>query len=228
MSNSYLLGLVIFILIVYIYSIQYHQGSYPQVFNDELINSGIIKTGDIICFKAYDNFNSIFTGSYFGHVGVIYVDPAEPLTPYLFEANGIECMKLKDHHSKSGIFLTPLKERMSKYKGRCFYKELNKSLSTEACTDFKLFINYCLDTMSYDLCVVQASLKKWLGLEQCGHKTNCGELTFMCLIKLGLLPHNYHDQRALNFLKWMCNIKKLSGSYEYKDLVHVIDHPFAN
>jgi len=227
MGNGHLLGLVVFMLIVYIYSIQYYRGVYPQVFNDELVNSGIMKTGDIICFKAYDNFNSIFTGSYFGHIGVIYVDPAEPLKPYLFEANGIEAMKLKDHHNKSGIFFTPVQDRIAKYKGRCFYKELNKPLSSGVCSDFKSFIDYCLDTMSYDLAVVRASIKKWLGVEQCGHKTNCGELTFMCLIKMGLLPYEYHDERTLHFLKWMCNIKKLNNGYEYKELVHVIDHPFA-
>jgi len=221
-------GVLICSLIIYIYLIQFHRGTYPKIFNDELMKSGLMKTGDIICFKAYDNFNSIAFGCYFGHIGVVYIDHEdENRVPYLFEANGVENMALKPHHTNSGIFLTPLQDRVAKYKGRCFWKPLNKTLALETVLGFKEFIDYSLETMEYNTAVFRASFKKWLGVEQCGHKTNCGELTFMCLIKLDLIPYDWHDYRTLQYLKWMSNIKKLNNGYEYGDLIHIIDTPFA-
>jgi len=154
-------GIIIVVLIIYIYVIQYHKGTYDKIFNDDLINSGLLKTGDIICFKAYNNFNSIFIGSYYGHMGIVYIDPDDPKkTPMLFEANGIEHAPLKEHHSKDGIYLTELEGRIAKYKGRCFWKPLNRPLSEGAVRDFKSFIDYCLNKMSYDYNVFQAALKK--------------------------------------------------------------------
>lgn len=226
--NGIIYGIVVCCLIIYIYMIQFHQGTYPTIFNDELMKSKIVKTGDIICFKAYDNFNSIAFGSYFGHVGVVYVDPNDAdQVPYLFEANGVEGMSLKSYHSITGIFLTPLQERISKYKGRCFYKPLNKALDIDIVKEFKEFIDYCLETMSYDKAVFCSSFRKWVGLDKCGLKTNCGELTFLSLIKLGLIPYEWYDHCTLQYLKWMCNIKKLNSNYEYGNLILIIDYPFA-
>lgn len=220
-------GLLICTVIIYIYMIQFHLGTYETVFNDDLVSSGRMKTGDLICFKAFDNFNSIVFGSYFGHIGVVYIDETDPTrTPMLFEANGVENMHLKPHHADSGIFLTPVSQRISKYKGRCFWKPLRHALSVEAIVDFGSFIKYCLDNMSYDTSVFKSSFKKFVGVEKCNLRTNCGEIVFLSLIKMGLIPYKLHDERALNFLKWMCNITELSDDYSYGELVHIIDHPF--
>jgi signal peptidase I len=227
--NGKIYGIVICCLIIYIYMIQFHRGTYMEVFNDDLMKSGIVKTGDIICFKAYDNFNSIALASYFGHIGIVYVDPDdEDKVPYLFEANGIENMPLKSHHPNTGMFLTPLQGRIEKYKGRCFHKPLNRALDIDVVKEFKGFIDYCLETMSYDTEVFRSSFKKWFGIEKCGHKTNCAELIFLSLIKLGLIPYKWYDQNTLHYLKWMTNIKKLNCDYEYGDLTLIIDHPFAS
>lgn len=222
------IGILIVIIIIYIYSFQYYSGTYETIYNDDLINSKILKTGDIICFKAYNNFNSIFIGNYYGHIGIVYVDPNNPDEPYLFEANGVEKMALKDHHNKAGIFLTPVKERIAKYKGRCFYKGLNKEIHPDVCKEFKQFIDYCLETMKYEKSIFKSSIKKWIGWERCNHNTNCGELIFLSLIKLGLIPYEMYDKPTLHYLKWMCNIKKLENDYYYNDLIQIIDHPFKD
>jgi hypothetical protein len=225
----YIWSIIIVLLILYIYIIQFRRGCYKKLFNDDLINSGLLQTGDIICFKAFNNFNSIFMGSYYGHIGIVYINPNDTSqTPMLFEANGIEHTPLKSYHSKDGIFLTPLAERMSKYKGRCFWKPLNKKLPESTIIDFKLFIDYSLNNMSYNYQIFQSCFKKWLGIERCNKKTNCGEIVFLSLIKLGLLPYNYHDISAMHHLNWMSNIKKLNWDYKYFDMIEVIEHPFAN
>lgn len=222
-------GLLICSVIIYIYLIQFHRGTYKKVFNAELMSDHRLKTGDLICFKAFDNFNSIILGSYFGHIGVVYIDQNDPeRTPMLFEANGVEHMDLQPHHSKSGVFLTPLASRIAKYKGRCFWKPLRHELSADTIADFGAFTTYCLSNMSYDKSVFSSSFKKWIGTEKCRQKTNCGELVFLSLIKLGLIPYEWHDQRTLHFLKWMCSITKLSHGYSYGELVHIVDHPFAH
>ena len=49
------------------------------------------KTGDIILFHALDNINPIFIGTYFGHIGIVYIHNGEP---YLFEAAATKNMYL--------------------------------------------------------------------------------------------------------------------------------------
>lgn len=225
---SYFTGFLIIIVVLWIYYLQYHCITCVyKVFNDDLIESKVLKTGDMIVFKAYNNFNSIFHGSYFGHIGIVYVDPNDPTCmPYLFEANGIETVPLKDHHSKNGVFLTPLADRMKKYKGRCFVKQLDKPLHLDVIKDFKQFIDYCLNNMYYNYSVISSGIKKGLGIEKCGEGTNCGEIVFLSLIKLGLLPEDYYDISTFHHLKWMASISDLADNY-YHDLIEIIDHPFA-
>jgi hypothetical protein len=227
--NGNIIGVITVILLVYIYYIQFYRGEYKKIFNDNLIDSKLVKTGDIICFKAYDNFNSVFMGSYFGHIGIIYIDPLDKdQIPYLFEANGVEHTNLKSHHNVDGIFLTPLLDRIAKYKGRCFWKSLNKSVSSSIIHDFKSFIDYCIDNMSYNYSIITSTIKKYMGIELCSTHTNCGELVFLSLIKLELLPYEYHQMPVMCHLKWMCNIKKLSSDYVYDEIIEIIDHPFKD
>ena len=219
-------GLLIVLVIIYVYWIQYSKGDYKKVFLDDLLKSKVLKTGDIILFKAYNNYNSIILGSYFGHVGVCYVDPLDPQkTPYLFESNGIEHMPLKEHHSKNGVFFTPLENRIQKYKGRVFVKTLVTKLDDCIVNDFYKFIQYCLMHMWYNTNVLLSAFKKGLGLEYCGHGTNCGELTFISLIKLSLLPISYYNKNMFHHLNFVTSIKKLNNN-EYNDIVEIIDHPF--
>ncbi len=212
-------------IIIWIYYLQFHRISTEyRIFADDLLDHTFLKTGDLILFKAYNNFNSIFHGSYFGHVGVVYMLND---TPMLFEANGIERIPLKDHHSKRGVFLTPLIERIKKYKGRCFWKPLNDSINPTVIKDFAEFINYALSHLEYDYSVVTGGVKRWLGISKCGKGTDCGQIAFLSLIKLGLLPYDEYDKPRLHHLKYVCNVEQLQFDYKYLPLVEVIDHPFA-
>lgn len=187
-------------------------------------NTHSLKTGDLILFKAYNNFNSLCTTSYFGHVGMVYIDDGIPL---LFEANGIERVPLKPHHSKNGVFLSPLSDRIKKYKGRCYLKSLNKPLPPESIQSLKEFIDYAMNNMYYDYHVIKSGFKKLFGIEKCHNGTNCGEIMFLSLIKLGLLDIEFYDTCILNHLKFVCEITDFKNGYKYLDLVEIIDHPFA-
>lgn len=222
MSGAWLLGIVI-LLIWYVYTLQYSPTGKPKMFLDEVIHQ--FQTGDLILFKAYNNYNSLIHTSYYGHVGIIFV--GDDGIPMLFEANGIEHMPLKEHHPKSGIFYTPLEERMKKYKGMLCWKRLNKPLSVEDVDAFRDFITYCMDNMKYDMSVVTAGLKKYFGVKRCGLGTNCGDIVFLSLIKLGLLPIKEYETPRLNHLKYVANLEKLQNGYRYLDLIEIIDHPFA-
>jgi hypothetical protein len=224
--NSFIL--IGIIVLIWIYSMQYHKiTTNEQIFTDDLINSNSLKTGDLILFKAYNNFNSIFHGSYFGHIGVVYIDDDPNVPPMLFEANGIERVPLLPHHSKHGVFLTPLAERIKKYKGRCFLKPLNKPVPAEHARDFKMFADYCLNNFSYDYSVATNALKKLMGIKRCDNKTDCGQIVFLSLIKLGLLPVEEYDVPRLHHLRYVTSVVNLSDGYKFLDLIEVIEHPFA-
>ena len=219
--------IVLIILFLYIYYIQYDKGDYDKIFLNDLVNSNYLKTGDIITFKAYNNFNSVIMGNYYSHIGIIYIDPDdEKKTPLLFEANGVEKMYLMKHHNKNGIFLSPVKERIEKYKGRAFYKRLNDEIDDEKIKDFKHFIDYCLENMSYDYNLLQSALKKKTNIEKCGKLTNCGELVFLSLIKLGLFSMKEYNVPCFHYLKWVSNIKELPNGNSYNDQLEIVDHSF--
>lgn len=219
-------GLFILVIVLWVYYLQFYKVSTDyKIFADDLINHQFLKTGDMILFKAYNNFNSIFHGSYYGHVGIVYILAG---TPMLFEANGIERVSLREHHSKRGVYSTPLVDRIKKYKGRCFWKPLNRSLDEHAIQDFDNFVQYCLGNLEYDYAVVSGGFKRWLGLAKCGKSTDCGQIAFLSLIKLGLLPVEEYDTPRLHHLKYVCNLEALIDGYKYMPLVEVIDHPFAD
>lgn len=222
-------GLIVLfvILIIWIYTMQYSNIYLPQIFTDELLNSPMLKTGDLILFKAYNNFNSIFHGSYFGHMGIVYIDEEDPQRiPYIFEANGAERLPLLPHHSKEGIYFTPLAARMKKYKGRCFYKELSEPLPVDTIKEFRNFIFYCLDNFKYDLAIFANGFKKYFGLKRCDSATDCGQICFLSLIKMGLLPIEEYDVPRLHHLKYVCQLKELTEGRYFRDLVEIIEHPF--
>ena len=197
----------------------------PDVYIDDVLNDNVLKTGDIILFKSYNNFNSILTSSYFGHVGIVYCESSVPL---LFEANITNNQPLKPHHNKAGIYLSPLEDRIKKYKGRCWLKPLNKELSPDAIKGFREFIDYALTNMHYEHAIASSALRKWLRLARCSNNTNCAELTFLSLIKLGLLPIEEYDKHMLHYLKYVARLENLSNGYKYLPLIGFIDHPFKN
>lgn len=224
MTGNIILGIIIVLVIIWIYFLQYYRiQTDEKLFVDDLIKNKLLKTGDLILFKAYDNFNSIFIGSYFGHVGVVVEKDGEY---YLFEANGIEYMHLAPHHSRTGIFLSPIADRLRKYKGRCFWKRLEAPLEEYIIDGFHEFVDYCLNTFEYDVNVFQGGFRRLLGLSKCDNKTDCGQITFLSLIKLGLIDEDEYHTPRLHHLKYVCDINKLQNN-SYLDLIEIIDHPFA-
>ncbi len=217
-----LFATITILVILWIYYFHYYKMQTDiKLFVDDMIPH--VKTGDIICFKAFNNFNSVFFASYFGHIGVVYAPEGQE--PMLFEANGVEHMNLRDHHPQTGIFLTPLAERIKKYKGICYWKPLDKPVSKIAEIRFDTFIKYCLKEFYYDQAVFKESFKTGLGLAKCDKNTNCAQLTFLCLLNLGLLDMSEYDIPRFHYLRYMCNITELKNN-KYVDFIQLIDHPF--
>ncbi len=210
--------LLIILVIIYIYILQYDERSYKKEQLNDILPT--LKTGDMILFKASNNFNALKFISYFGHVGVVYMIDN---VPYIFEANGVEGMNLLDHHPKSGIFITPLLSRIQKYKGRCFVKRLNKPVEY----DLKDFIDFAKKNMSYNMSILPSFAKKILGLEKCNNRTNCGELTYLSLIKLNILNINaYEISPSFSYLHTVLNLQDCDNGYSYHEPIEIIDHPF--
>lgn len=220
----YYLTIVIVLLCIWIYRMQFYKIQTKEtIFLDHLLAANKFKTGDVILFKAFNNFNSIFHGGYFGHVGIVYVLDGVPM---LFEANGIEYTPLMPHHSKRGIFFTPLADRIKKYKGTCYLKALSKPLSADVIYDFHKFINYTLNNFYYDYNVVSSSLKRCIQGIRCTKNTDCGQLVFLSLIKLGLLDMKEYDTNKLHVLNYVAYLDKLENDYKFNELIQIQDHPF--
>lgn len=219
-------GYFLTIVMVYIYYIYLKHPSLDEIHYETLYKEKKFKTGDLILFHALDNINPIFMGNYYGHIGVVYIDPDDPLqTPQLFEAASARTMPLLDHHNANGIFLSPLSNRLRKYRGYVFYKELSAPLADYVVRDFKKFITYAYGNMYYEYNVVSNGIKKGL-CEHLGNNTNCGEITYLSLIKLGLLSTDRYSHRMFHHLKWVCNVKHLDNGSHYLNTVYIIDHPF--
>lgn len=219
------IGAFVLVFILYVYTIQVHKIDAKKIFIDDLINNGNIRTGDMILFKATNAYHALYFGNYFTHVGIVYLDEKTGI-PYIFEANGAEGLPIKNHHNRKGIFFSPLQARVEKYSGYAWWKPLRYELSADVKLGFKQFISYCLKNMEYDMKIFRSSVMKWLGLERCNLATNCGELTFLTLIKLGLLDvDEYYRPPTLHYLRWVTNITKLKNN-TYLKLVELIHHPF--
>lgn len=206
---------------------QFSHGSYDIIYLHDLIDNKQLKTGDIILFKAANNFNAIYFAHYFTHIGIVYVDTLdEHRTPYLFEANGIDVDRCRSFHGKNGIFFTPLRGRIAKYKGRCWLKALNHPINETQNNNFRTFIDYCLKNMTYNMKILHSVFQKLLGISKCNKSTNCAEIVFLSLIKLGLLDIKQYDLVCGHYLKFVTNITKCQNQYAYEEPIEIIDHMF--
>jgi len=183
------------------------------------------KTGDIILFHALDNINPVIIGSYFGHVAIIYVDPDDPNgEPYIFESSNPTWMCMGPQQNPNGIFLSKLTDRLRRYKGLIYYKELSHEINPDICRGFKNFIKYAHENMAYECNVLNAWHSGLISF--CTKKTNCGETVFLSLIKLGLIPESEYYNITFHYLLKMVYIKKLLNGYYYKDIIRITDYPF--
>ena len=218
-----LLGLIVILVIAWVYYWCFRHPSFDEVSLDEVLSKNKFKTGDLILFKAVDNFNGSFIMSYYGHIGVVYADSTGV---YVFEAANTTNMTLNPDQNANGIFMSPLADRIKMYKGYAFYKELKDPLDAATCDEFRSFIDYCIENMSYETRVMANGIKKGMG-EKIGMQVNCGELVFLSLIKLGLLPLEYYYKPAFHHLRWMCDIKILPEN-EYLEPVKLTYSPIAH
>lgn len=195
---------------------------YTEMWLDDVLK--LCKTGDLIIFKAQNNLNSLFIGNYYTHVGVVWV-PSDG-QPMLFEAAGCKGMALRDPET-NGIFCNLLRPRLLKYKGKCFIKRLNNSVNEYYDHEFSKFIDFCKSNMYYDMSVHQTALNLGLGYSKIGINTNCGELAFLSLIRLGILDPKKYTHSTFHYLKWISNLEKADNGYCYIEPIEIVDDPFT-
>lgn len=220
-NKSTLSGFLIVLVLLIIYIYWFHV--YRMKVNSVFLEDANFRTGDLILFRTTQNFNSLKMVNYFTHCGVVVeIDGV----PFLFEANGVEHMNLLDHHNHRGVFLSPVRERIQKYKGYCYWKRLEHPLNQEQIDNLKRFVTYALENFYYDTNISTVALKNVLGLRKCDANTNCAELCFMALLVLGLIDLSEYDKRRLHYLKYVCNIEELKNN-RFLPLLQIVDHPFA-
>lgn len=225
MINLYFSSILIIVIIIWIWYIYLKHPKYKQVEYKEIKNK--CKTGDIILFHGLDNINPIFIGTYYGHIGIVYIDPEDPENiPYIFEAFCPSTMPFYPSEFKNGIAISLLEHRLNSYRGYCFYKELNNPIQdNNKLLNFKEFINFALSKMYYEEKIFINCISKLLFNEALGYGTNCGEIVYLSLIKLGLLPEHYFRQNRTHHLLYLANIKVVFNNF-YKEPVYVLSNYF--
>lgn len=217
--------IVLMIVLIMLYRSTIAVPNMPTIRYKKLRSEKRFKTGDIILFHAVDNCYPLIIGEYYGHVAVVWVDPDDPdKTPYVFEAARTKGLNLEAEHNTNGIFLSPLDNRFNKYRGYMMYRELAKPIDEKIVRNFKEFIEYSLSHMRYDDNYIPIAICHKLG-HGCDNNTNCAELVFLSMIKLGLLPLEAYDWCLGNYLSWV-NHTRVFKKNRYLDDVYMIDHPF--
>jgi hypothetical protein len=163
----------------------------------------VLQSGDLILFKALDHYSSLAIMSYYTHIGMVCILEDRP---YVLEA------AYRTDRSKPHILLTNFVDRVKQYRGFMYHKPLSKPMTDVMLEDYKNFIEYARKNMYYETRIIRSAIKKAIGLEGLGDGTNCGELLFMALQKVGLLEP---DAKVLHHLVYLCNLTKLKNGYEY-------------
>jgi hypothetical protein len=215
---------IIIIFIIWTYYIYLAHPLYKSYEYYELKNR--YKTGDIILFHALDNMNPIFIGTYYGHIGIVYVDPDDQnAKPQIFEAFSSANMPFYPKECANGVVLADLEHRLSSYRGYCLYKELMFPVAHELQRGFREFIDYAINNMKYNEAVISNGINKMLWNETLHLGTNCGELVYMSLIKLGLVPFEKLEENRKHHLVHTANIKQVEGN-QYQEPVYILSNYF--
>jgi len=173
------------------------------------------RTGDMVLFHSLDNINAMLMASYFTHVGIVVV--GDDGTPLLFEAANPTSGALPATH-QSGIILSDLRHRLQSYRGHAFVKQLRHDL-VDRDTLMQL-ISYAHDKMYYDVDVVRNLVDKLILGEPLHHGTNCGELAYLALIALGVLPKKYMRDNRRYHLRWLATTDIIEGTaYRFSPIV---------
>lgn len=229
MSHWALIIVLIILIAMWYWNFQLRDPGYAEIPLAEYVP----KTGDLILFKAYDNWNGAKIGCYFGHIGVVYVDGSDE--SYIFEAAGTRDVDSRIGLNRSGILFNKFDIRVRTYKGAVFVKKLNVinqvispsqgGLYTDR---FLNFVDYALQNMYYEYDVVGTGLRKGLGIDGFSNGTNCGEIAFLSLVALGILPEEEYDRCRPHYLRDMCYIENCKTGWEYDEPVKLITDPFSN
>lgn len=209
---------IIFILLLWCWNFLWNHPNYKIKKWQEIESK--CKTGDLILFHPLDNYNPIFIGCYYGHIGIIYREsPNSP--PYLFEAWNPLGEKFYPYDFNHGMAFTDLYHRLISYRGYIFYKELKYNILPEVNKDFYDFIYWAMGNMKYNPHVIQNGFKKLVFNDPLRINTNCSELVYLSLIKLGLLNKNKFIENRKYHLKWLSNLKDMDNGNKYLDPVYI-------
>ena len=209
------------VIILCIFWFWYMTANYPAIQHVpyEQIN---FKTGDVILFHSYNNINPVFIGSFWGHVGIVFKDLSG--NPLIFEAAKTSQMKNCSDYNKHGIMITDLQTRLQKYPGMIACKLLNRPVHPDIVRQFTEFMIYAKQNMFYEENIFHSAIQKKLG-RAFTHGTNCGELVFLSLIKLALLPENMINSSISHHLLYVARLEKLQDNYFHKPIEITFD-PF--
>jgi hypothetical protein len=221
-SIAFIIVLLIIVILIWIWNYQWRHHGYESIALNEMLDK--VRTGDLILFKALDNSNGPKIGCYFCHIGVVWVSPEG--VPYIFEAAGTRGMHLNTNQNQRGIFLEPLVDRIIRYRGYVFYKQLVGPLVVDD-AEFLEWVNYAICNMYYEYDVVGNGIKKGLGLEKCNNGTNCGEITMLTLIKLGILSESEYDRSRPHHLRDMCYLEDCGMGNSYMEPMQIVFSPFG-
>ena len=192
---------------------------------DTPFNSIKYKTGDIILFHAYNNINPVFIGSFWGHIGIVFVDPdVANAKPLIFEAARTSQMKNCSDTNRHGIMITDLETRLKKYPGLLACKILNRPVNPGLVRGFVDFMIYAKKNMHYNENIFHNVVKKKSG-HGFNHGTNCGEIVVLSLVKLGLLPENILKSNTSHHLLYAARLKTLQNNYYHRPVELTFD-PF--
>jgi hypothetical protein len=221
-------AVLIFVTLVYIYMMQWHEKPSHKVLINEMLR--YMRTGDIVLFKAYNNFYPPLMGTYYSHCGIVWINPDDPTrTPMCFEAASVKSTVLLPHHNPRGIFCTKVEDRIKKYPGACFIKKLNVEIPDDVARDFANLIKYAEQHMEYRYDIVTSAVQKLFG-KPLDNYTNCGEIVYESLIKLGLLQLNQFDVPRAHHLKFVNNLLRIGptpyGDAEYSEPIRLVHTPF--
>ncbi len=201
---NYVLSIIVIVLILLVF----YSSSAPtcgSVWLDDYYDR--FKTGDLICFKATNNYNSLMMLNYFTHVGIVVLIGR---VPYIFEAFEVSGYKWKDDRHKNGILFTPLYERVVRYKGFAYVKPLEFALESHVLNEFNSFINFALSEMKYNYSIVSNCFSKLFGQDY-ATGTNCAELVALSFVKLGLLDMQ-DIKHIFNHIKFVTNITEVKNN----------------
>ena len=212
-AKSIMFGyLIVLIIVVWCWTFLLNHPNAKKLNYADIADS--CKTGDLILFHALDNINALFIGGYYTHVGIVY-RATQRSRPYIFEAwNPTE----SDRHPADiarGIALSDLENRIQSYRGYVFYKPLIYPVPQELSCGFYTFIKWALANMHYHTRVISNGASKLLLNDGLRVGTNCGELVYLSLIKLGLLNQDRIRENRKHHLNWVCSLANTDNGNAY-------------